>query len=66
MNTPEHTVEPTSDGRFALMRGAEVIGMGHSEAALLTAAAALNSGPVRSVSAGGRWDVNTALEDVAA
>ena len=52
-------VEPTSSGRFAVIeRGEELKTLGYfeSESAALTIAAALNNGPVKSVTASGRWN----------
>lgn len=55
-----YRTEPTTDGRFAVVHGAGekrvTLAVFHGEDAAITAAAALNGGPVRSVATGGRWD----------
>jgi hypothetical protein len=53
MNT--HTVEPTPDGRFAVLKGKDTILVFCDEFAAITFANALNSQPVRSVEPRGRW-----------
>lgn len=58
MERQEYKVRQTADDRFAVVSGAggqEVtVAEFHGEQPALTAAAALNSGPVRSIG-GGRW-----------
>lgn len=61
LQTAEHRVEPTAAGRFAVVTPTgETLAVMFSEAAAITAAAALDSEPVRSVNAQGRWQEKAA------
>lgn len=48
-----HTVQPTRDGRYAVLAGKETLAVMCDEAAAILAANALNSEPVRSIES--RW-----------
>lgn len=65
MKASSFIVRPMSTGRFAVVevvdgRDVETLAVLHSEDAALTAAAALNNGPVDSVAAAGRWERSAA------
>lgn len=57
-----YRTEQTGAGRFAVVQGAGAkrvtLAVFHGEDAAITAAAALNGGPVRSVATAVRWDVD--------
>ena len=54
-----HIVVPTRDGRYAIIADKETLAVMCDEAAAILAANALNSEPVRSVQARGRWTEQT-------